>query len=128
MHMNRSAGYRRLECIKGRRRNVKQMWIEGLVNPDDEHVVISYREFDERSTPLALLAAGPGRGYTVEFTLKPGREDQQGQEILEEIREELDFHLVELDEPDPWAYARYHCNTVANALGSIRWALHKKHE
>ena len=81
-----------------------------------------------RDPPLALLAAGPGRGYTVEFTLKPGREDQQGQEILEEIRKELDFHLVELDEPDPWAYARYHCNTVANALGSIRWALHKKHE
>jgi hypothetical protein len=107
---------------------VEQMWVEGVVNPDNEHVVISYGELGDKCTPIALLAAGPGRGYTVQFTLKPPQEDRQAQEMLEGVREELDFHLVELDEPDPWAYPRYHGITAWNACGSVHWALHKKSE
>jgi len=107
---------------------VEQMWAEGVVNPDDEHVVISYGELGDNCTPVALLAAGPGRGYTVQFMLKHPREHQEAQDMLEEVRGELDFHLVELDEPDPWAYPRYHGTTTWNACGSVRWALHKKNE
>lgn len=105
---------------------MKQMWMEGIVNLDEEHVVISYGELDGTGTPVALLAAGPGRGYTVQFMLDPAQDDQQGQEMLEEVREELDFHLVELDEPDPWAYPRYHTVTTWNACGAVRWTLHKR--
>ncbi|MFQ5848325.1 MAG: hypothetical protein ACE5IQ_11735 [Candidatus Methylomirabilales bacterium] len=107
---------------------MKQTWAEGPVNPYDEHIVISYGPFGERCTPVALLAAGPGRTYTVQFMLEPGREDQQAQAILREVREELDLHLVELDEPDPWAYPRYHCSTASNAYGPVHWALHERHE
>jgi hypothetical protein len=44
----------------------------------------------------------------------------------EEVRGELDFHLIGLDEPDPWAYPRYHCTAAWNAYDSVHWALHKK--
>ncbi len=105
---------------------MEQIWTEGVVNPDDEHVLISYGELGGQCTPIALLAAGPGRGYTVQFMLNPTGDDERGQEILDKVRGELDFHLVELDEPDPWAYPRYHSATAWNACGSVHWALHKK--
>lgn len=105
---------------------MKQMWLVGVVNPDDEHVVLSYGEFEREQTPVALVAAGPGRAYTVQFMLEPGQEDTRGRSMVDEVRGELDFHLVELDEPDPWAYPRYHGATAWNACGSVHWTLHRK--
>lgn len=104
---------------------MRQTWKEGLVNRDDEHVVISYAEPGEPGTPVALLAPGPGRDYTVQFILQPDAEDRQGQAMVDEVRGQLEFHLVELDEPDPWAYPRYHCYTASNAFGPVRWTLQK---
>ncbi len=101
---------------------VKRNWTEGVVNPDGEHIVISYGKDYGDLTPVARLAPGPGRSFTVQFTLKPDPADEKRQRILAEIRADLDFHLAELHEPDPWAYARYHCHTAANAFSVIRWA------
>ncbi len=102
------------------------MWTEGAVNPNDEHVVISYGELGGTWTPIARLAAGPGRGYTVQFVFEPGHEDQRARDMLQEVLWDLDFHLVELDEPDPWAYPRYHGETTWNVCGSVHWSLHRR--
>ncbi|MFH0818047.1 MAG: hypothetical protein V1909_05450, partial [Candidatus Micrarchaeota archaeon] len=42
--------------------------------------------------------------------------------MLADARYELDFYLVEKDEPDPWAYALYHCNTGANMFSRVHWS------
>ncbi len=107
---------------------MSRTWFEGVVNPDDEHIVISYGEFGEHRTPVALVAPGPGRTFTVQFMLKTDRQDEHGQRMLEEVRGELDFHPVELNEPDPCAYPLYHCSTATNAYGSVHWSLQKGHE
>ncbi len=35
---------------------------------------------------------------------------------------ELNFYLVEKGEPDPWAYAKYHCTTASNLYSSVHWS------
>jgi len=35
---------------------------------------------------------------------------------------ELDFYLVEKGGANPWAYAKYHCNTAANMYSSVHWS------
>ena len=108
--------------------HLQSTWIEGVVDPDGEHIVISYGEVGEPRIPVALVGPGPGRSFTVQFMLKPDWKDDRVQMMLDEVRAELDFHLVELDEPDPWAYPRYHHRTAENACGSVHWSLRQGHE
>ncbi len=41
-------------------------------------------------------------------------------------RKSLDFYLVGLNKPDPWAYAIYHCNTAANMYSEVHWSYFPK--
>jgi hypothetical protein len=43
-------------------------------------------------------------------------------EALDAVRRELDFYLVELGEPDRWAYAVYHCGQGANPYSKVYWS------
>lgn len=38
---------------------------------------------------------------------------------MNDIETQLDFYLVELREPDPWAYAIYHFRTAANVYSRV---------
>ena len=58
--------------------------------------------------------------FLVEFLLDPTAGVEAG-EAIELARKELDFYLVELNEPDPWEYAIYHCGTSANVYSQIHW-------
>ena len=42
-------------------------------------------------------------------------------EVVEAVRQEIDYYLVKLGERDPWAYAIYHTTTLSNALGDVHW-------
>jgi hypothetical protein len=58
--------------------------------------------------------------YAAEFLLDPTASDEAAQ-ATSEAKTALDFYLVELNEPDPWAYAIYHCGTASNLYSSIQW-------
>src|SRR4051812_4649469 len=85
-------------------------WSEGVVSREGEHIVLGYGEDD---VPAALLAPG-NSGFAVEF-LTVDREVRRG------VEREVDFYLVELDEPNPWAYAIYHCGTAASVYSVVHW-------
>jgi transcriptional regulator with XRE-family HTH domain len=35
---------------------------------------------------------------------------------------ELDFYLIELNEPKPWTYAKYHCGSACNWYSGVGWS------
>ena len=44
--------------------------------------------------------------------------------MIEEVHRELRYYPdypVELGEPDPWLYARYHCGTTSNWYSRVHW-------
>jgi hypothetical protein len=96
-------------------------WVEGAVDSSGEHIRLC---FGGEWEPVALLApTGEGR-YAAEFLLDPAVSDEAA-EAIREARRALDFYLVELDEPDPWAYAIYHCGTASNLYSPIHWEHHR---
>ena len=86
-------------------------WAEGKVDPAGEHIGIFY----EGHPGLMALVANCGAGITVEFLAECEREAKAA------ITEELDFYFVRLGEKNPWAYAKYHCSTAANAYSKVQW-------
>jgi hypothetical protein len=38
------------------------------------------------------------------------------------VKRELNFYLVEKEEPDPWAYAKYRCTTASNLYSNVHWS------
>jgi hypothetical protein len=66
---------------------------------------------------MALLAPQGHHRFIVQLLVESNEVTRRA------IRTELDFYLIELDEKDPWAYAKYHCNTASNIYSEIHWAL-----
>lgn len=106
-------------------------WTEGRVDTAKEHIEILYSDFmnedGEALAPVARVApAGKSRhSFVVEFLIRP--EQPGAAEMLDAVRRELDFYLVEKCEPDPWIYAQYHATgTAANLYSHVHWILHKK--
>ncbi len=95
-------------------------WTGGIVDSTREHVRLC---FGDARTPVALVAPAGMRRYAVEFVLDHADSDD-AIEALRQARRELDLYLVELNEPDPWAYAIYHCGTASNLYSSIHWEHH----
>ncbi len=92
-------------------------WIEGCIDADADHIALTYRDDPK---PLALVAPGPSQTFIVEFLREPM--DELARKQRDCARRELDFYLVELRKPDPWAYAVYHCGTAANAYSDVHWS------
>ena len=89
-------------------------WEEGAVDAKKEHIRI-YRANDPK--PSARVAPGRDRSFTVQFIKRSG----VPKKVLEGVRRELDYYLVELGEENPWAYAIYHCSTMANVYSTVQW-------
>jgi len=98
-------------------------WVEGIVSTCEDHIKIRY---GEESEPVALLAPGTGKSFTVQFLLSQNPLKTNLQTILREVRRELDFYLVELQKPDPWPYAIYHCGTTSNVYSQVHWGYYPK--
>jgi hypothetical protein len=90
----------------------KRNWSDAVVDRDREHIILYYGA-DNR--PAAALTPRGDSSFSVEFlTDDPG--------VRRAVERELDFYLVELKKPDPWAYAIYHCGTAANLYSPVHWA------
>ena len=92
---------------------VNWSWQEERVDRSLEHLLVYHDSLD---SPVA--AVGPPRGavFPVEFLRAVDVDD-----VSRAVRHKLDYYLVEKGERDPWAYALYHCGTMANAYSDVHW-------
>jgi hypothetical protein len=93
-------------------------WVEGVVSRDEDHFGLSYGD-DARL--IALVGRGHGRGVIVQYLIPTDPKLEGNLEIREAVRREVEFYFSGLNEPDPWAYAIYHCGTAANIYARVHW-------
>lgn len=105
------------------RRTPRVAWVEGVVDRRADYVSLSY---GEGRRPIALAAPHPRDGFTVQFLLKARPTEARANKILDEVRRELTFYLLDVVGPDSWPFVQYHCETLANRLSSVHWAWHPK--
>jgi hypothetical protein len=105
----------RLVREQGRQRRRRFRWVEGPVNKDDEHLVITY--LDELE-PVASIGKGQRRTFVVQFEPRWRELDDDSRN---DIKRGFDFYLIDLGERDPWAYAIYHGGTTANVYSPVHW-------
>jgi hypothetical protein len=98
-------------------------WFEGSVNTDNEHIKITYGDNEEI---IAIVEPVSKRDFKVQFLVDLDTKDDHTQKILEDIRQELDFYLVDKREVKPWEYMIYHCTTAANIYSKVHWGYHPK--
>lgn len=103
-------------------------WQEGSVNQAVEHFELRYGSVHEASwnewLPVVLVGPPTKHIFVVQFLI--AAKDSQQQKIIQQVRNELDFYLVNLGERNPWVYAKYHCNTAANVYSHVHWSCFPK--
>ncbi|MFH2011739.1 MAG: hypothetical protein ABIJ37_03390 [Pseudomonadota bacterium] len=99
-------------------------WEDGVVDDRKEHIELRHGNAMETPyedwLPVARIGKPKEKVFPVQWLVK--LDSPEDQVMLADARRELDFYLVEKGEPDPWAYAYYHCNTGANMYSRIHWS------
>ncbi len=98
-------------------------WVEGVVDRRADHVSLSY---GESRRAMALVAPHRRHGFTVQFLFKARRTEVRANKMLDDVRRELAFYLLDVVGPDSWAFVQYHCETPANRLSIVHWTWHPK--
>jgi len=95
-------------------------WNSGTVDPRQEHFVLCERD---RRDPIARVGRGAQPDtFVVQFLPAPHLDREAYRHVCERVQHQVGYYLVELGEPDPWRYARYHASgTAANLYSDIRW-------
>jgi len=101
-------------------------WQEGRVDQTQSHLKILYVPDIEHEGPSFVIAAiSPPEQYVFRVELFPATlpAEMDPLPIMEGVKRELDYFLIELREVDPWKYAKYHCNSTSNVYSHFQWAL-----
>lgn len=101
-------------------------WQEGPVDQHQTHLQIRYvpnLKDPEAAYLVALVSSPNDHRFTVEFVPQNVPATLNSGAILDEVKRELNFYLIEKDEADPWKYARYHCTTASNLYSQVQGAL-----
>lgn len=96
-------------------------WVEAAVDRSGEHLRVVHDDY--RPSLIALVGPPNDNVFEVEFLLADDRGDPDTARILADVRAELDFYLLDVGRPNPWAYAHYHCGTMANVYGKVHWGV-----
>ncbi len=91
-------------------------WIEKSVNQDQEHIKLFYKD---STNCIALISSPVHNVFNVEFITND--ENQQTRKIIEEVKKEINFYLINKKEKYPWNYAKYHCVSTSNLYSPIHW-------
>jgi hypothetical protein len=97
-------------------------WQEARVDTRDGDPVLLYGSPDaepESWTPAARVGRPEGRVFPVEWLVDADAAENRA--LVEAVSFELDFYLKQVGRPDPWSYARYHCQTASNLYGDVHW-------
>jgi hypothetical protein len=97
-------------------------WENGVVNTAHEHIKLYHGEFGPGAKLIALLAPPQEQSFTVQFLMSVETGiNEIVKEILKDVKNDLDYYLIELGEPDPWKYAIYHSTTAADTYSRVHW-------
>jgi hypothetical protein len=117
--------------LKFRRRPITRSewkWSEGVVDDQGEHIEICHGDIVDMSpdawAPVARVGKPEHNSFPVQWLVAP--DSPQHRDIVNDVRKELEFYLVEKCEPDPWAYAQYHCSTGANIYSHCHWHFYRE--
>lgn len=100
------------EIVKSSCRNNRKL-IQGKVDLRFDHIKLY---FDEDKDPVAIVTAKSNNSFTYLILRK------DDSEVVNSVVKELNYYLIELNEENPWAYARYHCTTAANIYSKVHWS------
>jgi hypothetical protein len=99
-------------------------WREGVIDVQTEHIELRYGdagEIDyEQWVPITLIGKPTNRVFPVRWLMSP--DNPSNEQMINAARKDLDFYLAEKGEANPWAYAKYHCNTAANMYSKVHWS------
>jgi len=102
-------------------------WQEGPVNRKKEHFELRYGSAEDGGwnewIPVAVIGPPKDRIVKVQFLVEPG--EPKNADALNDVKKEIQFYLIEKGEPDPWAYAQYHCGTASNIYSHVHWSFFK---
>jgi hypothetical protein len=102
----------------------KWSWREGVIDGQTEHIELRYGDAGasdyEQWVPIALIGKPTNRAFPVRWLISP--DNASYKQMVDAARKDLDFYLVEKHEANPWAYAKYHCNTAANMYSKVHWS------
>lgn len=101
-------------------------WQEGRVDQTQPHLKIVYVPDIEHEGPSFVIAAIlPPEQYVFRVELFPANlpVELDPVPIIDGVKRELDYYLIELREADPWKYAKYHCTSASNFYSHFQWAL-----
>jgi len=102
-------------------------WQEGPVTRTKEHFELRYGSARDSGwnewMPIAMIGLPEGRIVKVQFLVEPS--EPKYAKAVREVKKEIQFYLIEKGEPDPWAYARYHCGTASNIYSDVQWSFFK---
>lgn len=96
-------------------------WVEGPVDRLSEHIELYYADINSEESGRLIALLGPPKDYTFSVTWIAKNTNPDEVPMIEATRRELDFYLLEVGGPDPWAYACYHCTTTANFYSNVHW-------
>lgn len=112
------------ELLQSRRKTGSApSWNEGIVNTNTDHIKISYGDIGhgDDTKLVALVAPDRDNNFVVQWLMRPDPSDELVKAVLQEVRKELDFYLIELEKEDPWAYAQYHSRATSNIFSNVHW-------
>ena len=99
-------------------------WRQGTVDRTSDHFELRYGSANDSGwdewMPVALVGPPKNGVFDVHFLIDQANEARA--QVVGALIDELDFYLIELEKPDPWAYAQYHAGTASNAYSSIHWS------
>ena len=106
----------------------KWSWAEGKVDTDEEHFELRYGSVEDGVwdawTTAAYIAPAKKQTFYVKFVIEANNEENKT--IIEAVKKQLSFYLTELNNPDPWDYAKYHCGTASDMYSMVHWSYFPK--
>jgi len=106
-----------------KQRSKSWAWQEREIDLAQEHFEVSYGLAKSDPSQWVMVArVGPptNGGFGVQFMVE--RANPAYEQAINAVVEEVEFYLGNKGEPDPWAYAKYHCGTASNLYSSVHWS------
>ena len=100
-------------------------WRVGSVYGMTDHFELRYGTSEKAGwddwIPVALVGLPTEQVFVVEFLIDE-EQTLEHAKIIKDVKDELDYYLVNLGDRDPWLYAQYHCGTLSNAYSTVHWS------